>query len=274
MSLKLAVIQMDCVLGDVDANLERIDCLVCAAAAQGATVAVLPELATTGYFVGDRISALAESIPGPTTDELGQIARRHRCYVMAGMIEQGKDCFYNSAALLAPDGSLHGAYRKVHLFSAEREAFIPGTEPAIYDIEGTQVALTICYDLIFPEYIRSLVLEGAQVILNSTDWITNDWQRGLGWSGTVVSGLVSTRALENTVHVAMANRVGVEEGWRSLGHSCIAAPSGAHLAKIDDGEGIAVATLELDHPDWETWRTIATYLDDRQPDLYNLSNSR
>ena len=150
MSFKLAVVQMDCVLGDVDANLERIDCLVCAAAAQGAMVAVLPELATTGYFVGDRLGPLAESIPGPTTDELGQIARRHECYVMAGMIEQGKDCFYNSAALLAPDGSLHGTYRKVHLFSAEREAFTPGTEPALFDIDGTRVALTICYDPHFP----------------------------------------------------------------------------------------------------------------------------
>ncbi len=274
MSFKLAVVQMDCVLGDVDANLARADSLVGAAAVQGATVAVLPELATTGYFVGDRLGALAESIPGPTTDALGKIARRHECYVMAGMIEQGKNCYYNSAALLAPDGSLHGTYRKVHLFSAEREAFAPGTEPALFDIDGTRVALTICYDLIFPEYIRRLVLEGAQVILNSTDWITNDWQRGLGWSGNVVSGLVATRALENTVHVAMADRVGVEEGWKSLGHSCIAAPSGGYLAKVDEGEGIAVAALELDHPDWETWRTIATYLDDRRPDLYTPSDSR
>ena len=71
MSFKLAVAQMDCVLGDVAANLERMDSLVGAAAAQGATVAVLPELATTGYFVGDRIDTLAETIPGPTTDALG-----------------------------------------------------------------------------------------------------------------------------------------------------------------------------------------------------------
>ena len=273
MSFKLAVAQMDCVLGDVAANLERMDSLVGAAAAQGATVAVLPELATTGYFVGDRIDTLAETIPGPTTDALGQIARRHQCYVVAGMIERDGDRYYNSAALLAPDSSLHGAYRKIHLFSAERTVFTSGTEPALFDIDGTRVALTICYDLIFPEYIRRLVLEGAQVILNSTDWITNDWQRSLGWGGPVVAGLVATRALENTVHVAMADRVGVEEGWKSLGHSCIAAPSGAHLAKIDDGEGVAVAAIELDHADWEQWRTVATYLDDRQPELYIPSDT-
>ena len=272
MSFKLAVVQMDCVLGDVAANLARAESLVAAAAAQGATVCVLPELTTTGYFVGQRLAALAEPVPGPTTVELGRIAARHRCYVVAGMIEQGQDCFYNSAALLAPDGSLQGAYRKVHLFAAEREAFTPGTEPALFDIAGTRVALTICYDLIFPEYIRRLVLEGAQVILNSTDWITNDWQRGLGWGGNVVSGLVATRALENTVHVAMADRVGVEEGWQSLGHSCIAAPSGGFLAQIGAGEGVAVASLELNHPDWEQWRTIATYLDDRRPDLYAPTN--
>ena len=130
------------------------------------------------------------------------------------------------------------------------------------------MALTICYDLVFPEYIRRLALDGAEVILNSTNWITNDWQRGLGWGGPVVSGLVATRALENTVHVAMADRVGVEEGWKSLGHSCIAAPSGGYLANIGEGEGVAVATLELDHADWKQWRTVATYFDDRRPNLY------
>ncbi len=268
MSLKLAVVQMDCVPGDVAANLARADRLIAAAAAQGADIAVLPELATTGYFVGDRIDGLAETIPGSTTDELGRIAQRHGCAVVAGMIEQDSDCYFNSSALLAADGSLRGAYRKLHLFSTERAVFTPGTRPAQFEVAGVKVALTICYDLVFPEYIRRLALDGAQVILNSTNWITNDWQRGLGWGGPVVSGLVATRALENTVHVAMADRVGVEEGWKSLGHSCIAAPSGGYLANIGEGEGVAVASLELDSPDWKQWRTVATYFADRRPDLY------
>lgn len=131
-----------------------------------------------------------------------------------------------------------------------------------------RVALTICYDLVFPEYIRGLVLQGAQLILNSTDWITDPWQTGKGWSGEVVSHLAATRALENGVHVAMADRAGVEEGWTSLGHSCVCAPSGGFLARIESGEGLVTATVELEHPDWDKWRQIATYLPDRRTDFY------
>jgi predicted amidohydrolase len=138
----------------------------------------------------------------------------------------------------------------------------------VIDTDFGRVALTICYDLVFPEYIRSLVLRGAQLILNSTDWITNEWQTGKGWGGEVVSHLAATRALENTIHVAMADRTGIEEGWKSIGHSCVCAPSGGFLARIEDGEGMAVGAVELDSPEWETWRSVATYLPDRRADLY------
>jgi predicted amidohydrolase len=266
--LKLAVVQMDCVPGDVAANLARAEALLAAAAAQGAHLAVLPELCTTGYFIGERLAELAEPVPGPTTERLGAVAARHGLYVAAGIAERGEDGFYDSAALIGADGRLLGCYRKVHLFAAEKQFFRSGERPALFDTPYGRVALTICYDLVFPEYIRALVLRGAQLILNCTDWITNEWQTGKGWSGEVVSRLAATRALENTVHVAMANRTGVEAGWRSLGYSCIAAPSGGFLARIEEGEGMAIATVALDDPDWQAWRAIASYLQDRRTDLY------
>jgi predicted amidohydrolase len=185
------------------------------------------------------------------------------------MIERGSGGrLYNTLVMLAPSGELAGSYRKCHMFSVERNFFTPGDKGAVYDTDFGRIALTVCYDLVFPEYIRSLVLQGAELILNGTDWITDEWQTGKGWSGEVASRLAATRALENTVHVAMANRVGVEAGWKSLGHSCVCAPSGAFLARIEEGEGIATATVELDSPEWEKWRSIATYLPDRRLDLY------
>lgn len=268
MSLKLAVVQMDCVVGDVAANLDRAEALLAAVAAQGAHLAVLPELCTTGYFIGERLAELAEPVPGPATDRLGAIAARHGLYVAAGIAERGEDGFYDSAVFLGPDGRLIGRYRKVHLFATEKQFFRSGDRPAIFDTPHGRVALTICYDLVFPEYIRALVLRGAQLILNCTDWITNEWQTRKGWSGEVVSRLAATRALENTVHVAMANRAGSEAGWQSLGYSCIAAPSGGFLARLEEGEGVAIAAVALDDPDWQTWRSIAAYLQDRRSDLY------
>ncbi len=269
MDVKIAVAQMDCVPGDKAANLTRAEHFVAAAAVQGANFVVLPEMIVTGVFVVDRFNELAEPIPGPATDRLCALAARYGLYVVAGMIERDGDALYNVSILASPEGQLAGRYRKVHQFSSEKEWFSAGDEAAIYDTEFGRVALTICYDLVFPEYIRSLVLRGAELVLNSTNWITDAWQTGKGWSGEVVSHLAATRALENTIHVAMANRVGVEEGWKSLGHSCICAPSGGFLARIEEGEGIASTTIELDSPEWKKWRTIATYLPDRRLDLYD-----
>jgi predicted amidohydrolase len=120
----------------------------------------------------------------------------------------------------------------------------------------------------FPEYIRGLVLSGARLIVNGTDWITDPWQSDQGWAGPSVRALCQVRGLENGVHVVMADRVGEEAGFTSLGHSTIAGPTGAALAALGDGEGIAVARLQDPTEDLERWRCYATYLQDRQPGLY------
>lgn len=267
---KVAVVQLDCVLGEVQANVRKIERFVSMAAAHGSNLIVVPELGTTGYFVGERLGELAEPIPGPTTRLLAEIARRSHAYLVTGIAERADDGhLYNASVLLSPEGRLVGRYRKCHLFSTERQFFTPGDDPAVFDTEFGRVALTICYDLVFPEYIRSLVDLGAQLIVNSTDWITDAWQTSVGWSGVVVSHLAATRALENTVHVAMANRVGMEAGWKSLGHSCVCAPSGAFLTRIEEGEGIATADVSLDNAEWQRFRSIASYLDDRRMGLYS-----
>ena len=269
MLTKIAVVNYDSILGEVEPNLEKMERFAAAASAQGAHVVAFPETGTTGYFIGDKIERLAENIPGPTTQRLGEVARTYDLYLVTGMVEKADaGRYFNSSVMLSPQGKLVGHYRKCHLFSAEKQVFDNGSEAALVDTEFGRVALTICYDLVFPEYIRSLRLMGADLILNSTDWITNDWQTGKGWSGEVVSHLAATRALENTMHVAMASRVGWEEGWRSLGHSCVCPPSGGFVARIEDGEGLALGAIELDSPEWDTWRDIATYLPDRRVDLY------
>jgi predicted amidohydrolase len=269
MDLTVGVVQMECDRGDVAANLARAERLVAAAAAQGANFVVLPEMAATGGFDSEDLPTFAESLPGPITERLGVLAARYGMHLVAGLPEREGDHYFNSSVLLSPEGRLLGSYRKVHLFSSERRVFSSGDRPAIFDTAVGRVALTICYDLVFPEYIRALVLRGAALIVNSTNWITDDWQRERGWGGPVVRSLAATRALENTVHVAMANRVGTAGGWRSLGHSCVAAPSGALLAQLEEGEGVAVAPVAPRDPGWDKWRGIATYLQDRRPALYD-----
>jgi len=266
---KVAVAQIDGTLGNIPANLAKIETQTAKAAQAGAKLVIFPELATTGYFISDRIEELAEPIPGPTTAALTNIAKEHDIWLVTGMAEKGDGEYFNTSVLVAPDG-LVGSYRKVHLFDAEKATFALGDQQALFPTPVGTVALTICYDLLFPEYIRSLVLAGAEVIINSTNWISDEYQRDVwGWTGERTAALASTRALENTVHVAMAARVGEEAGFHSLGHSCICAPSGSVLAIVKDGEGLATAEVVTESEDLRRWRSIATYLKDRRTDLYS-----
>jgi predicted amidohydrolase len=101
---------MDCTLGDVKANLAKIAAMAANAKQQGANLVIFPELATTGYFIGDRIDKLAEPVPGPTTEALTNIAKQHDIWLITGMAEALGDEYYNTSVLVSPDG-LVGAYR-------------------------------------------------------------------------------------------------------------------------------------------------------------------
>lgn len=276
MRVDVAVVQLDCVLGDKDANVAHIEALAEDAVGRLASrspaaehrLVVMPECATTGYFVGARARELAEPADGPTNARLAALASRIGAHLAVGVIESDADDVYDALALFAPHDGLLASYRKVHLFASEKAVFAVGRAPCLVDTAFGRVGLTICYDLMFPEYIRGLVLSGAQLVLNGTDWITDPWQIEQGWTGSSVASLCRTRALENGVSVVMADRFGVEGGFTSLGYSTIAGPTGAVLASLQDGEGIAVAPIEDPTADLERWRSYATYLQDRQPALY------
>lgn len=268
-SVRIAVAQLHCVPSDVPANIKRIEALVAAAAADGAQFVVVPETATTGYFIANRLQELAEPEDGPTATALAAMARRHGLYLAVGFALSEGGRFYDAQLVFSPEGKRLATYRKAHLFSAERAWYSAGDEPTVIDTPLGRIGLTICYDLIFPEYIRRLVDLGADLIINSTNWITNEFQRDVwDWSGEAVEALARTRALENGVWLAMANCVGPEQGFDSIGHSCICAPSGKVLASAGSGQGIAAADITYQSETLDRWRSIATYLPDRRRDLY------
>jgi len=268
-SVTLAVVQMNCTLGEVEPNLNRIAHFARLSAEMDAGIAVFPECATTGYFVGERLATLAEPPDGPSVRALGDIARTNGLHLAVGLIVAEHGRYYDAQALLGPDGRLLGLYRKVHLFSGEKRLFAAGDTPLVVSTGIGRIGMSICYDLIFPEYVRTIVDLGADLVLNSTDWIADAYQTSVwGWSGRMTQSLAATRALENGVFLAMANRVGNEAGFDSLGWSCIAAPSGKLLGALQDGEGIATAQLAFQSEDLEKWRAIATYRLDRRPEIY------
>ena len=183
MSWTIALVQMDCVAGDTEANLARIESRAKEVAERGAQLVLFPECATTGYFVADRIASLAETVPGPSSERLARLARSTGIHAMVGTIERAEGKYLDDAVQFTPEGDPH-VYRKTHLFGPERAVFTPGDQPVVVDTALGRLGLSVCDDLMFPEFIPSLVLNGAQVVLNATDWISDLRQSSLGRAAT------------------------------------------------------------------------------------------
>ncbi len=265
MEKKLAVLQIDSVLGNVKANLEKIASMVDAIKDKAVRMAVFCEYGTTGYSLD--LNSVAEEIPGTTTAFLEQLASRKNIWISGGMIEKGPNNKpYNTAIMISPTKGLVAKYRKVHPFSFEKEQISYGDSEVLVDTELGKVAMSICYDFIFPEYIRSLALKGAEIILNATFWFADEQSGPAGWSPEQSKALAMTRALENNVFVAMACRTGTEKKLWGFGHSVIVGPQGKILAQADREEGIITAPIDLEMRN--SWSNYATYMIDRRTDLY------
>jgi len=270
---KIAVAQMLPDPEDLKANLKQARALIKRAAKKGAQVVVLPEMAITGQ--DDEGRPAPNPIPGPATDELAQAARKANAWVIAGLPEanpEGKP--FNSAVAINPDGEIADVYRKVFLYRCENDGYQPGNRACVLDLGFCRAGLTICYDYIFPEYIRKLAVAGAQLLLHPTAWQTNDVCRSWNYPARkVYRAQCRVRALENNIFVASANQADScdDRGkLHMLGRSSIIAPWGEVLAEVRKGEGVAVA--DLDFAMIEGWSEEAApylkdYMEKTIPDL-------
>ena len=252
--------------GDKPRNLSRIAALTAQAAEQGADLICFPEMATTGSTHGK--ADLAEEVPGPTTYFLGDLARRHHLWLVAGMLEAHPDGEhrYNAAVVFDPQGDLQHIYHKVFLFTGERATCTPGAGPCLIDFPFGRGGLTICYDYIFPGYVSGLVDAGAEFILHPTAWLTTPAWESFGYTDELFRAVGITRAVENTVWFVSANHSGpydAEGVYTAIGRSAVIAPWGAIAAEVPSGEGLAVA--DVDFEAMAAWREqVAPYLVDRR----------
>ena len=266
MKVRLAAIQICCEVGDVSANLRKVERLIASAGQSGAAFVCLPELFTTGVVFGE-MEQLAEPIPGPTTRQLGKIAQSNAVYLVAGMAEQDEQTgrLYNANVLVAPNGEVAGKYRKIFLYLDEQKAFTSGSEPCVYNLPFGRIGMTICYDFVFPEYIRHLVLqEDITLLTHSTAWLTTDECERWSYNNGAYRAMGMTRALENGIYFISANHWGnydTDGTLRGIGQSSIISPWGQILDEVVEGEGIAIADVDFKKP--EAWRAnVAPYLSD------------
>ncbi len=269
MTIRVAACQIDPAIGEVDANLERIERAITEAAAAGAAVVVLPEAAVTGYAFASLDEALpvARSAGVLAEDRLAGLAVERAMTVVCGTLIAEGDRVFNAAMLLTPDGRRY-TYRKLHLpFLGVDRFATPGPDPPfVVETSGLRLGVLICYDLRFPEAARICALEGADLIALPTNWpVGVNFHPGI---------FAPARAAENHCYLLAADRVGVERGVTFIGRSLLVDYDGQQLAMASDTDEemitgevdvqAARATHVVRRPGEHEWDTMA----DRRPGLY------
>jgi predicted amidohydrolase len=273
----VAVCQVDGVAARADRAV--LGDAVARAAAHGARLVVLPELAACGGVITstEQAHAAAEAIDGPTVALLAELSDRHGCVIVAGLAEVGEGTQVHNSAVVLDRGTLVATYRKVHLWGAEKDAFEPGGHPPpVVRTSAGRVGVMVCYDLEFPEWVRLAAESGAEVLAVPVNWplrAERDPQRPF----EVVKAQAA--AVTYRVNVAVADRCGVEAGIGWYGGSLVCDVDGNLLAgpacagSGDSDDGTAVPTVLVAEVDLAAARDkrlgpFNDALADRRPDLY------
>ncbi len=268
-SVRAAVVQMSSG-ADVAANIATAGRLVARAHALGARLVVLPEKWPV-MGPADAVRAAAEALDGPCVRAARRWAAELGVHIVAGSIPErtdGGDRVRNTSVAIDATGHVVGVYTKIHLFDVdvagrryrESDEAEPGDAVVAAGLGGLTVGMSVCYDLRFPELYRRLVADGADVLAVPSAFTAatgrDHWEP-----------LLRARAIENQCHVLAADQVGVHpDGTRSHGRSMIVDPWGVVLAQAGDGEGVAVADLDMDRQA-EVRRTLPALVH-RRPDVY------
>jgi 5-aminopentanamidase len=226
----VAACQVSLQVGETPRNRQTALRALTAAADAGAAIIVLPELAPSGYVFASPAEArsLAEPADGPVVTEWARFARRRGVVVVGGFCELGADGQLYNSAVLADPGGVRAVYRKVHLWDAESGFFVPGSAPPpVVATEFGAIAMMICYDVEFPEWVRLPALAGADLLAVPTNWPAEPVPPG---ERPMVVANVQAAAFANRMFIAAACRVGAERGVSWVGGSLIAGPDGYPLA--------------------------------------------
>lgn len=269
--MKIAAVQMDFTLADVPGNLNRMLAKIRETRAAGADLAIFPECALTGYCFDNMYEArpYAETIPGPSVDQMISACRELGGYVVFGMLERDGQRVFNALALVGPKG-LIGTYRKIHLPYLGIDKYTDfGDRPfAIHEVEGVRIGMNICYDGGFPEPARCMALMGADLIVLPTNWPTS--------AEPAADYAINTRAMENTVYYAAVDRIGVERGVSFIGKSKICDPLGKTIAVADHRDeailyaDIDVAKARKKHLIRQAGVNEVDRIADRHPEMYGI----
>ncbi len=282
--MKIGIIQQHNT-ANVDDNIKRLEDSVRNCASKGAQLIVLQELHNGLYFCQTENTDLfdmAESIPGPSTERFGALAKECGVVIVTSLFEKrAPGLYHNTAVVLEKDGSIAGKYRKMHIPDDpayyEKFYFTPGDlgfKPIKTSVGN--LGVLVCWDQWFPEAARMMTLKGADMLIYPTaiGWESSDTddekQRQQDAWQTVQRG----HAVANGLHVITVNRVGHEpdpsgqtNGIQFWGHSFICGPQGEIISQLPDNEEKVLIT-EIDMKRSEQVRRWWPFLRDRRIDAF------
>lgn len=279
--MKLWLVQMVSQLGDKEANARKIVDYIDKAAEAQAQLIAFPELALTGYMLRQKFFELAEPIPGSSSEQIAERARKYKIYVALGMPELHNFCVYNSAVLFGPNG-LVGVYRKLYLPTfvtpagtfEEAMFFKHGDDILTFDTNFGKLGIQICYDCYFPEITRAQALQGASLLLNLSAAPvppSGSVEIPLGYLSPPEKFQLVTRirAIENQAYFGYVNRAGIEEGLIFGGGTCISNNMGKieKSASLGDEAKEEVVEWEIDMEELSKARLTLPYLRDARPEI-------
>ncbi len=258
--MKIACVQMDIAFGEPEKNLTAIEKYIEEASNAQVDVIVFPEMWNTGYAL-DKLDSLADREGSITRKLLSQLAKKHQVNIVGGSVATKRaDKYFNTMYIVDRTGKIVAAYDKAHLFKLmdEHVYLNEGQSMNVFELDGITCGGVICYDLRFPEWIRTHTLNGAKIMFIPAEWPKqriDHWQL-----------LLQARAIENQCFIVAVNRVGKDPNNEFNGHSMVIAPWGELLISNQTAEGILYAELDLEEVD-RVRKTIPVF-QDRRTDLY------
>lgn len=261
--MKVSIVQMDVVHGDPERNERNVEAFIRKIAIGKPDVILLPEMWNTSYSLAN-IREIADVEGKRTESLLAPLAKGYGINIVAGSVARLSDGkVYNTLYAFDRAGNSIAEYSKVHLFRLmeEHRYLAGGSSLCNFQLDGQPCGAVICYDIRFPEIVRSLALRGCHLFFVPAQWPRPRIEH---WRTLLVA-----RAIENQMYVVACNRVGSGGGNEFPGHSMIIDPWGSVIGELPDGaEGVLEKEIEVEKVD-EIRRRIPVF-DDRRPSVYDL----
>jgi N-carbamoylputrescine amidase len=286
-AFNVGLVQMACST-DPEANLAKAIRGIRDAASKGAEIICLQELFRSQYFCREEnaeLFNLAETIPGPSTETLGAVAKELQVSIVASLFEKrAQGLYHNTAAILDADGSLAGIYRKMHIpddpLYFEKFYFTPGDLGfQNFNTRYSRIGVLVCWDQWYPEGARITSLQGANVLFYPTaiGWHPSEKEQYGGAQLDAWRTMQRAHAIANGIFVAAVNRTGFEgphdNGIEFWGNSFVADPFGRVIAQAPASEE-HVLVAECDPKQMDEVRRNWPFLRDRRIDAYTPITNR